>query len=91
MSLAPVVVLCVLVVCVVVAVGVAAYRFGKRAGNTERCGRHSHAERVAIGRTEAPQHMGPAARVSNADFRNTRIDEGEELMRYMGDGRINGL
>jgi hypothetical protein len=74
-NLAPVVVLCVLVLCVVVAVGVAAFRSGKRAGNAERCDRHAHAERVAVGRTEAPQHDGPAARVTTADFRHTRLDE----------------
>jgi hypothetical protein len=78
MNLAPVVVLGVLVVCVVVAVGVAAYRAGRKRGNIDRCGRHSHAEKVAAGRTRPAMHDGPPARVSTADFRHTRLEEEEQ-------------
>jgi hypothetical protein len=74
----PVVLLSVLVVCVVVAVGVGAYRSGKRSGNAERCGRHSHAEMVAADRFEAAQPGTVPSRVSTADLgRPQRIWEGD--------------
>jgi hypothetical protein len=63
-------------VCLTLALWRYGYWCGKAAGNRERCDRHSHAERVAVGREEAPQHDGPPARVTTADFRNTRIEEG---------------
>lgn len=77
MNLTPALWLATLVVCVVVATGIGAYRSGKRAGNAERCDRHSHAERVAAERLEPPMHDGPPARVSPADFRNSLIWEEE--------------
>ena len=79
MNLLPVLLLCGLVVFVAVVVGVLAYRTGIKNGQAERCERHWHAEDVALSvRDTLPQHDGPSAYVSDADFRHTLLDEGDE-------------
>lgn len=66
--------------CLPVVTYIVGYRRGVRVGNRERCGRHLHAEKVAVGRLEPARHDGPPARVTTADFRHTRIEEGDDLL-----------
>ena len=80
MSLAGVLWVCALGVCLGMGTFLYGYWVGKQSGRRERCGRHSHAERVAAERFEAPQHDGPPARVTSADFRHTLIDEDGDLL-----------
>jgi hypothetical protein len=75
-NIVPAVFLAALVVCVVVVIGILAYRSGRRAGNEERCNRHIHAERLAAGRTEPIGNDSPPSRVTDADFRHTLFEEG---------------
>lgn len=79
MSVVEILSVCGLGVCLSLGIFLYGYWVGKQSGRRERCGRHSHAERVAADRFTAAQHNGPAARVTTADFRHTRIEEGDEL------------
>ena len=80
MSIVGMLLLCGLGVCLGLGIFLYGYWAGKQAGRRERCGRHSHAERVAAGREEAAQHDGPPARVTTADFRHTIIEEDDEVL-----------